>query len=149
VPFIPLTKRQLGVINKHIKPKSFDRIVDLGCGDGRVLRTFEKQGVRDLTGYEMNFWVYLLARIKNKISKSKSRIYLKNFKKVNLSEYNIVFCYLSDYYMNSLKEKFDKELRSGTKIISYVFKAKDWHKPRIIYTNKENKKSGKIFVYNC
>lgn len=147
IPFIPLTKKQLKAINKHIKLKSTDRIVDLGCGDGRVLRMFEKQGVRDLTGYEVNFWIYLLAKVKNKISKSKSKIYLKDFKKINLSEYNIVFCYLSDYYMNSLKEKFDKELKSGTKIISYVFEAKDWREPKIIYTNKENKKLGKIFVY--
>lgn len=147
VPFVPLTRRQLGVINKHIKLKSTDKIVDLGCGDGRVLRIFEKQGVRDLTGYEINFWVYLLAKARNKISKSKSKIYLKNFKKVNLSEYNIVFCYLSDYCMDSLKEKLDKELKPGTKIISYIFEAKDWREPKIIYTNKENKKSGKIFVY--
>ena len=140
VPFIPLTKKQLEAINKYIKLKSSDRIVDLGCGDGRVLRMFEKQGARKLTGYEVNFWVYLLAKIKNKISKSKSKIYFKNFKKVNLSEYNIVFCYLSNYYMNSLKEKFDKELKPGAKIISYAFKTKDWHKPEIV-------KLGKIFVY--
>ena len=108
---------------------------------------FEKQGVKDLVGYEVNFWIYLLAKVKNKISKSKSKIYLKDFKKVNLSGYNIVFCYLSDYYMDSLKEKFDKELKPRTKIISYVFEAKDWREPKIIYTNKENKKLGKIFVY--
>lgn len=147
VPFIPLTKKQLKAINKHIKLKSSDKIVDLGCGDGRVLRMFEKQGVRDLTGYEINIWAYLLVRIKNKISKSKSKIYLKNFKKVNLSEYNIVFCYLSGYYMNSLKEKFDKELKPGTEIISCAFEAKNWHEPKIIYTNKDNKKLGKIFIY--
>lgn len=147
VPFIPLTKKQLEAIGKHIKLKPSDRIIDLGCGDGRVLRMFEKQGVRDLAGYEMNFWIYLLAKINNKISESKSKIYLRDFKKVNLSKYNIIFCYLSNYYMNSLKGKFDKELKPGTKIISYVFKAKDWHEPKIVYTNKENKKSGKIFVY--
>lgn len=147
VPFIPLTKKQIRVINKFIKLKATDRIVDLGCGDGRVLRIFEKQGARDLTGYEVNFWVYLLARIRNRVLKSKSKIYFKNFKKVNLSEYNIVFCYLSNHYMNSLREKFDRELKPGTKIISYAFEAKDWHKPEIIYTNRENKKLGKIFVY--
>lgn len=147
VPFIPLTKKQLRAINRNIKLKSTDRVVDLGCGDGRVLQMFEKQGVKDLVGYEVNFWIYWLAKIKNKISKSKSKIYLKDFKKINLSEYNIVFCYLSDYYMNSLKEKFDEELKPGTEVISYVFEAKNWHKPEIIYTNKGNKKLGKIFVY--
>ena len=140
VPFVPLSKKQLKTVSANIKLNPEDKIVDLGCGDGRVLRIFEKQGVKDLTGYEVNFWIYLLARIKNTILKSKAKIYFKNFEKVNLSEYNVVFCYLSDYYMNSLlKEKFDRELKPGTKIISYVFDIKNWRKPEII--------SGKIFVY--
>ncbi len=147
VPFVSLSKKRLKTINKHIKLKSTDKVVDLGCGDGRVLRMFEKQGAKDLTGYEVNFWAYLLAKIKSKIFKSKSKIYFKNFKKVNLSRYNIVFCYLLDDCLESLKEKFNKELRPGTKVISYAFQIKNWHKPKIIYTNKKNKKQGRVFVY--
>lgn len=147
VPFVSLSKKQLKEINKHIRLNSGDRVVDLGCGDGRVLRIFEKQGIKDLAGYEVNFWAFLWARIKNKFLKSKAKIYFKNFKKVNLSRYNVVFCYLLDYYLNSLREKFDKELKPGTKVISYAFEIKNWHKPEIIYTNKKNKKLGKIFVY--
>jgi len=138
VPFVSLSKKQLRAIDKNIKLKPGDRVVDLGCGDARVLRMFEKQGVKDLTGYEINFWAYLSAKIKNKLLKSKSKVYFKNFKKADLSEYNVVFCYLLDYYLNSLKEKFDKELKPGTKIISYGFPIKNWHKPE---------KIGRMFVY--
>ncbi len=147
VPFVPLNKRQLLAVNKCIKLKAGDKVVDLGCGDGRVLRMFEKQGVKDLTGYEINFWAYLLAKIKNKFLKSKSKIYFKNFNKAKLSEYNIIFCYLLPGYVNFLKEKFDRELKPGTKIISYVFEIKNWHKPKIIYTNEKNKNLGRIFIY--
>lgn len=132
VPFVSLSKKQLRAVDKNIKLKPDDKVVDLGCGDARVLRMFEKQGVKDLTGYEINFWAYLLAKIKNKLLKSKSKVYFKNFKKVDLSEYNVIFCYLLDYYLNSLKEKFDKELKPGTKIISYSFSIKNWHKPEKI-----------------
>ncbi len=132
VPFVSLSKKQLRAVDKNIKLKPDDKVVDLGCGDARVLRMFEKQGVKDLTGYEINFWAYLLAKIKNKLLKSKSKVYFKNFKKVDLSEYNVIFCYLLDYYLNSLKEKFDKELKPGTKIISHSFSIKNWHKPEKI-----------------
>jgi len=132
VPFVSLSKKQLRTVDKNIKLKPGDRVVDLGCGDARVLRMFEKQGVKDLTGYEINFWAYLLAKTKNKLLKSKSKVYFKNFKKVDLSEYNVIFCYLLDNYLNSLKEKFDKELKPGTKIISYSFSIKNWHKPEKI-----------------
>ena len=149
VPFVSLSKKQLEAINRYIKLQPTDKFVDLGCGDGRVLRMFEKQGVKDLTGYEVNFCAYLVAKIKGKSYKSKAKIYFKNFKKVNLSKYNIVFCYLMDYYVNSpsFKEKFDRELKPGTKIISYVFEIKNWHKPEIIYTNEKNKNLGRIFIY--
>ena len=132
VPFVPLSKKQLRAVDKNIKLKPDDKVVDLGCGDARVLRMFEKQGVKDLTGYEINFWAYLLAKIKNKLLKSKSKVYFKNFKKVDLSKYNVIFCYLLDNYVNSLKEKFDKELKPGTRIISYSFSIKNWHKPEKI-----------------
>jgi len=135
VPFVSLKRKQLKLINKYIKLKPSDRVVDLGCGDGRVLRMFEKQGIKDLSGYEVNFWAYLLAKMR---FKSKTKIYFKNFKKVDLSEYNVVFCYLLDYYLESLKHKFDKELKPGTKVISYAFQIKNWHKPEII---------DKIFIY--
>lgn len=147
VPFVSLSKKQLRMVNEHIRLKPVDRVVDLGCGDGRVLRMFEKQGVKNLSGYEVNFLAYLLAKIKNKLLKSKSKIYFKNFKKVNLLEYNVIFCYLLDPHMTLLKEKFDKELKPGTKIISYAFEIKNWHKPEIIYTNGKNKKTGRIFIY--
>ena len=147
VPFVSLSRRQLRVVDEYIKLNPDNRVVDLGCGDGRVLRMFEKQGVKNLTGYEINFWAYLLAKIKNKILKSKAKICFKNFKKVDLSEYNIIFCYLLPGCVNFLKEKFDRELKPGTKIISYVFEIKNWHKPEIIYTNEKNKNLGKIFVY--
>ena len=132
VPFVPLSKKQLRAVDKNIKLKPDDKVVDLGCGDARVLRMFEKQGVKDLTGYEINFWAYLMAKIKNKLLKSKSKVYFKNFKKVDLSKYNVIFCYLLDNYVNSLKEKFDKELKPGTRIISYSFSIKNWHKPEKI-----------------
>lgn len=142
VPFISLNKKQLRLIDKHVKLKSSDKLVDLGCGDARVLRMFEKQGVKDLSGYEVNFFAYLLAKLKNRKFKSKSKIYFKNFKKVDLSDYNVVFCYLLDYPMEPLKHKFDKELKPGTKVISYAFEIKNWHKPKIV-----NDKHGKMFIY--
>lgn len=146
VPFVPLSKVHLEVINKYIKVNSDDKIVDLGCGDGRILRMFEKQGVKNLAGYEINFLAYLLAKFKNKISKSEAKVYFKDFKNVDLSEYNVVFCYLFPSCVNSLKEKFDRELKPGAKIISCAFEIKNWRKPEIIYLDSKNRKE-KLFVY--
>ena len=148
VPYVPLNKKQLQSIMDHVQLQATDNLVDLGSGDGRVLRLFEKQGVKNLSGYEVNYWAYLLSLIKNKSYHSKAKIYFKNFRKADLSQYNIIFCYLLEGYLKSLRGKFDKELRPGTKVISYGFPVKDWIEPEIIYSNKENKNLGKIFIYN-
>lgn len=147
VPYVPLSRKQLEELNEYIELNCEDKVVDLGCGDGRVLRAFEKQGVKDLTGYEVNFRAYLLAKIRNKLAKSKAKIYFKNFKKVDLSEFNLVFCYLFPGCVNSLKEKFDRELKSGARVISFVFEIKNWGKPEIIYINNKNNKLRKLFIY--
>lgn len=146
VPFVPLSRKHLETLGRYIKLNPDDRIVDLGCGNGRVLRMFEKQGVKNLTGYEVNFLAYLLAKFKNKISKSQAKIYFKNFKNVDLSEYNVIFCYLFPGCINSLKEKFNRELKLGAKIISCAFEIKNWRKPEVIYLDDKNKKE-KLFVY--
>ena len=78
VPFVALTKKQLQYLGKKIKLSPSDKVVDLGCGDGKVLRMFEGQGVKTLHGYEVNLWAFTLAWVKNRFAKSKSRIFFKN-----------------------------------------------------------------------
>lgn len=143
VPFVPLTRKQIAYLNESVKLKPDDKVVDLGCGEGRVLRLFEKQGVKVLDGYEVNLWACFLAKVKNKIYKSKTKIFHQNFNKINLEKYNIVFCYLLEEYLVRLRDKFDKELKPGTKVICFSFKIKDWREPVKIIKNEKHK----IFIY--
>jgi len=148
VPYVPLSKFQLGLIQKSIKLKENDSVVDLGCGDGRVLRLFEKQGVKRLAGYEINFWAYLKSQIIAFLVKSKAKIFYKNFNQVSLEKYDVVFCYLLERCMSRLRKKFDQELKPGTTVISFAFPIKDWRESKIIYTNEHNKNLNRIFIYH-
>jgi ribosomal protein L11 methylase PrmA len=148
VPYVPLSKKQLQDIAKNIQVNKNDRIIDLGCGDGRVLRLFEQQGAKDLTGYEINLWAYILARIKNKIHHSRANVYCQDFNQINLNRYNIIFCYLLESYLSGLRTKFEQELKPGTKIISYGFAIKNWRQPtQVIHTNTKRFTLGRIFIY--
>jgi len=148
VPYVPLDKEQLLLVNEHVKLSPDEVVVDLGCGDGRVLRLFEQQGITDLTGCEVNYFAYVWGRIKNRWFKSQTTIYLKDFNTIDLSKYTIVFCYLLESYLKRMRDKFDAELRPGTKIISYGFEIKDWHQPsEVIKTNYKRPMFGRIFIY--
>lgn len=148
VPYVPLTKKQLLIVKNNIKISKTDKVVDLGCGDGRVVRLFEKMGVDNVSGYEINFVVFVLAKIKNYFRKSKSQIYCKNFNKIDLQDYNVIFCYLLEHYLAGMRDKFDQELKPGTIIISYAFEIKNWRKPiKIINPDKNKPGRNRIFIY--
>lgn len=143
VPYVPLKKRKLEFVNENIQLNAADKVIDLGCGDGRVLRLFGKQGVSDLTGNEINLWAYLVAIVKNKLCHSRAKIHLGNFYKANLAQYDVVFCYLMPNVLSALREKFDRELRPGAKVVSCGFEIKDWKNPMNIFKVGEFS----LFVY--
>lgn len=55
---------------------------------------------------------------------------------------DIVFCFLSVDPMKRLKSKFEKELKTGSKVISYSFSIRDW-KPKAVITGFP----GNVYVY--
>lgn len=144
VPYVPLKNSQVQSIFKELDLSKDAKVVDLGCGDARVLRLFEKNGFTDLVGYEINPWPYLIGIIKNLFLKSKVKIVFRNFENVDLGEYDIIFCYLLKSYLKKLRFKFDKELKPGAKIISYAFEIEGWQPKKVLSSNK---KRGKICIY--
>ncbi len=143
VPFVPLSKSKMKFLVENVFIEKDKKVAELGCGDGRVMRLFEQMGVIDVKGFEVNWWAVLKCKILNKIYKSKTKIFNKNFRKVNLEEFDVVFCYLLDTYLSILREQFSKELKKGTKIISFDFPIPNWLDPVTVFESKV----GKIFIY--
>jgi SAM-dependent methyltransferase len=147
VPFIPLTRAKLKFLDEKIKLDAGARLVDLGCGDGRVLQLFEKQGVKNSVGYEVNWWAALQARWRKRFFDLTVEIRRQNFLRTDLSGFNVVFCYLMPQALLRLREKFDRELRPGTKIVSYDFEIEDWRPAQDVFEEGKGRKKNKIFVY--
>lgn len=147
VPFVPLTRAKIAFLRDKIKLNRDDRVVDLGCGDGRVLWLFERQGAKKLVGYDVNLWAVIQARLQKFFRRAEAKVYYKNFYKINLSGFNVVFCYLLPKAFLGLREKFDNELLMGTKIISYDFEIKDWRQPKEIFEETRRGKKNKIYIY--
>lgn len=95
-------------------------LIDLGCGDGRVLRKArERYGVRTL-GYEINLLAYLKARLLCAGSRG-INIKWQNFWTAYLSEADVIFCYLYPDVMQRLSKKLGEELKTGAVIVSANF----------------------------
>ena len=95
-------------------------LVDLGCGDGRVLREAQKRyGVRTI-GYEINPLAYLKARLFS-LGPNKINIKRENFWEADLTGADVVFCYLNPDVMKRLAVKLKSGLKPGAIVVSNNF----------------------------
>lgn len=125
-PWAPWWQMPDSVIQKMCgmaKINSKDVIYDLGCGTGKALvfasKTYGARGV----GIEIDPIRFFLARWNVwKFGQSKNITLLrKNFFTVSLFDTTVIFVYLVPAALKRLTPKFIKELRPGTKFLSYVY----------------------------
>lgn len=121
-PWWRTNKKTASAICKLANITKEDIIYDLGCGDGEVLIQSGKMGAKGV-GIEIDPLRALIARIRvsqNGLSK-KIVIKRKNFFNEDISQASIIIVYLVPATLNKLLPKFNKELKKGTKIISFRY----------------------------
>ena len=146
VPFASTPQQNIERALNLLELKPGSKLYDLGCGDGRTLIAAEQRGAKAI-GYEISPWAFLKAQINLWRAKSSARVLFKNFYHANISDADAVFCFLLNRVMDRVEEKLSRELRPGTKVISYGFKMPHWQLTQIIPTNPGNPKSSKIYLY--
>ena len=142
VPWVPSGKESVEKMLDMAQVKDGDCLLDLGCGDGRVLFAAEKRGAK-ARGYELAVLAFLFALIKKVITKSKSEVYFKNFFREDLSEADVVFVYLMPKTLGKLKKKLETELKKGTRVLSNSFQIPGWKVKDRVARNKQ----GNSFLY--
>jgi SAM-dependent methyltransferase len=126
---LPITQGALYVSTARVRIDAFadavpmqsgQLLVDLGCGDGRILRAAQKRyGVKAI-GYEVNPLAYAIARLLC-FGNRNIHIIRKNFWKADLGAADIVFCYLYPDVLKPLSQKLESELRPGAVVASSNF----------------------------
>ncbi|MBN2516686.1 MAG: class I SAM-dependent methyltransferase [Deltaproteobacteria bacterium] len=107
-------------------------LVDIGCGDGRVLSEAKKRyGVRAL-GFEVNPLAYAMARIRTLRLKGVT-VRCKNFWNVYIGDADVIFCYLFPDVMKRLAQKLENELKPGTRVVSCNFPLPGWKHLTVLY----------------
>ena len=122
-PWWRTNKETALAICKLANIKKDDVVYDLGCGDGEVLLQAAKIGAKGV-GVEIDPARYLVAKLR--MSKNgyedKVKIKRKNFFNENISNASVIVVYLVPKTLEKLIPKFKKELKKGTKIVSFRYK---------------------------
>jgi len=147
VPYIPtpikIIEELLHKIN--VSPKI---VYDLGAGDARFLIAFKRKfPSTKVIGFENSLLPYLYGKIKILYYNLDIKLLHKNFFKQNISQADLIFCFLGPEQMKRLEKKFDEELKKDAIIISNTFTIPHWHikEKYILGTNKSA--WNKIYIY--
>jgi SAM-dependent methyltransferase len=108
-----------------VSMKRGELLVDIGCGDGRVLRAARKRYGVTCLGYEINPIAYTKAKLLT-VGRKGMEVRCRNFWKADLGKADIVSCYLFPDVMRRLGAKLGQELASGARVISFNFPIPGW-----------------------
>lgn len=131
---LPMTQGALFTSTASVRIEAFldavpmnpnDLLVDLGCGDGRVLRASRRRYKVRALGFEVNVLAYCMARVLS-LGTRGIQVMWKNFWSQNLGDADVVFCYLFPDVMKRLGIKLEKELRPGARVVSCNFSVPGW-----------------------
>jgi 16S rRNA A1518/A1519 N6-dimethyltransferase RsmA/KsgA/DIM1 with predicted DNA glycosylase/AP lyase activity len=101
------------------KLKKNETFYDLGSGDGKVL-LHAAQKCKKAIGVEIDPLRVLISKLKCKGKNIEIRE--GNFYSQNLKDADVIFIYLRQWTNDKLERKFLKELKKGTRIVSYFWK---------------------------
>ena len=119
-PYVGSFSRQLDLM-KQLDLEKWKTIVDLGCGDGKVLRFFEKEFWLKWLWYDINSFAIVWWKILNKIKKSNVKLVKWDFTKQDISKFDYIFLYLMPSVMWELEEWIFKNKSPQSIVIVNTF----------------------------
>lgn len=144
-PYIQNDDKVIKESLKLAKVSSKTRLVDLGSGNGKVLRMAQKYfNVKNVLGYELAPWPYLLSKF------HKTKTVHKSIFKANLDDCDVVYVYLLPNLLKKLSSKFIKTKKQNPdlKIVSPVFKIEGLEPKKVIDCyHKGFRKNVPIYLY--
>lgn len=148
-PFLPTSKKiiRLALMSANLRPE--ENLYDLGSGTGRVLIIGAKEFGANVVGVEYSTPLFVLSKINLFLHKIKNRkIYKEDFfeSNIKLNKADVVYLFLTPKAFPKLKEKFEKELKSGTRIITFSSPLLFWQ-PKEVIPLAENKNRSSLYLY--
>lgn len=139
-PWVPTKNSDVERFLRLAELKPGAVVYDLGCGDGRIVRAAANVGAQ-ATGFEVSILPYLMARVR--LMRSPARVRFRDFWHTDLRDADAVYFFLMPTIVEKMKTKLERELKSGTKVIAYVWPIDGWEPMTV------DKKTGSpnLYVY--
>jgi len=148
-PFVGTPKEYIRKAFQFCGLKAGEKLYDLGSGEGRVLIIAAREFGAEACGFKFSYLLYLISKINIFLHCLSRQIEIRwcDFYKENLSEADVIFCYLTPKAFKKLAEKFSQELKEGTRIITFSSPLNFWEpEHEIEFQDKGLKIFGKYLI---
>ena len=107
---------------------SDDHVVDLGCGDGRIVVAAAREFGARATGYEIDPFRVLVANLWIRLTRTADRACVRrgNMYATDVSDADVVVLFLSATSNFRLQERLRRQLREGARVVSYYHPMWGW-----------------------
>lgn len=141
-PWVPSKNRDVMRALKLVAPKQGELLYDLGCGNGTVIFSAAKNYPVKAVGVEMAFPLYLICKMRALFYGNipgRVRFINQNLFKTDVSDADIIYVFgMPSVLSKRLGPKLDKELKSGARIVSYVFPIEGWKPTTVDWPKNQN-----------
>jgi len=132
-PWSPTRTADLERICRFLDPKPGERIVDLGCGDGRVCIALARAGATEVTGIELSMPMALAAKARVALAGVSRcvKIRVRSFYACRFDDADAVYVYLTRRTLHRISRRLVERLRPGARIVSYGYAVPGWQVEQI------------------
>jgi len=127
-PWLPTPKNKVRAMLQIAAVNQEDTLYDLGSGDGRIIVMAAKECGAQSIGIEIDPFRLLWSRlsIRRHGLQEKVQVLRTNFFKVNLEAATVVTLYQGHKINKKIRSKLARELKAGTRVVSYRFILDGW-----------------------
>jgi hypothetical protein len=136
-PYLPTKSLQTTLAIDLLNLKPGQILVELGSGDGRVLKAAAKHRIK-AKGYEINLLLVIISMFVCLKERRYVEVQWSNFWRANITEADAIYVFLLDRYMSKLDKKITQEITKPIKVVSFAFAFPD---------RKPIKKSNGLMLY--
>ena len=119
-PYLPTLTPQVKAALQLADLKPGQILLELGCGDGKVVLAAAKQGLT-VVGYELNPLLAGVAWLRTRRYRHLVTIKCQNFWQGSWPPADAIFVFLLPKYMIKLDKKIIQEYKHNVKVVSFAF----------------------------
>jgi len=146
-PYLPTLKKQQKEALDLLSLKPGQVLIELGSGDGRILKEAARRGIIAI-GYEINPFLVAYSKISCWPVRKLVKIHWRNFWHISISSADGLYTFLLDRYMPKLDRKIVNEVTKPLKFVSFTFELpgrKPAKKQNGLFLYRFNRSNNKLF----